>query len=152
MRSRLLATVGLALGLGLPFGCAKAPAPPSLAPAVSDTIDDQGATFGVDVGWRSVSAEEVEVEVRMAAQGIEQTDKLVVDVATHGFVISEGTPQWSGFVLPRERYRHQVIYKMLDDENSGRATITIRRSMDGTLLWDTELLFTREGGSVRLAE
>lgn len=107
--------------------------------------------FGVEVSWQPKSAEEVEIVVEMAAMGIEQTDNLVVDVKTHGFVITEGVPDWTGFVLPRERYTHRVSYKMLDEEDQGRATVTIRRTLDSTLLWDTELLFTREGGSVRLA-
>ncbi|MCH9688397.1 MAG: hypothetical protein K0V04_43605 [Deltaproteobacteria bacterium] len=147
MRPRLALALVLALGLG----CAKAPASASLTPVVTDSVEDQGATFGVEVGWRSVSPQEVEVIARMTARGIEQTDKLVLDVSTHGFVIADGTTEWTGFIQPRESYRHAVSFKMLDGDESGRVTLTLRRSMDGTMLWETELLFSRDGGSVKLA-
>lgn len=141
-----IALVGLAIG-----ACQKQAAAPTLSPAVTDTVEDQGATFDVKVSWQPKTAEEVEIVVEMVATGIEQTDNLVVDVKTHGFVITEGVPDWTGFVLPRERYSHRVSYKMLDDEDQGRATITIRRTLDSTLLWDTELLFERTESGVRLA-
>ncbi|MCA9707422.1 MAG: hypothetical protein KDK70_16340 [Myxococcales bacterium] len=140
------------LGLALACGCNKDAAGPTVSPAVTDTVEDQGATFQVDVGWRAVTATEVELVVKMTATGIEQTDKLVVDVKTNGFVVTQGVPDWSGFIQPREKYTHRVSYQLLDDEDSGRATVTISRSMDGTLLWDTELLFAKDGGQIRLAQ
>ena len=140
------------LGLALACGCNKEATGPTVSPAVTDTVEDQGATFQVDVGWRAVTATEVELVVKMTATGIEQTDKLVVDVKTNGFVVTQGVPDWSGFIQPREKYTHRVSYQLLDDEDSGRATVTISRSMDGTLLWDTELLFAKDGDQIRLAQ
>ena len=140
------------LGLALAWGCAKPPPPPSVNPATTQTVEDQGATFDMQIGWQSVGADEVKIVIEMVAKSIEQTDNLVVDVSTNGFVISSGTPQWVGFIQPRQRYEHEVTYKLLDGEESGRATVTLRRSMDGTLIWDTELLFVAEGGKVVLAQ
>ena len=140
------------LGLALCAGCTKTTEGPTLTPITTDTVQDQGATFQVQVSWRAVAATEVQLVVKMTATGIEQTDKLVVDVKTHGFVITEGVPDWSGFILPREKYTHKVSYMLLDDADSARATVTIRRSLDSTLVWDTELLFDKDGEQIRLAE
>lgn len=143
----------LSLSLALAGGCNKETnTGPTVVPGPSKTIEDQGATFDMEIGWRSVGADEVEIVVELIAKGIEQTDSLVVDVSTHGFVISEGGAQWTGFVQPRERYKHTVQYKLLDGADSGQANVTLRRSMDGTLLWDAELLFRIEGGKVVLAQ
>lgn len=145
-------TVALAAVLGLlPSACTKKQdTGPTLTPAVTDTVEDQGATFQVEVSWQNKTPQEVEIVVEMAATGIEQTDNLVVDVKTNGFVITEGVPDWTGFILPRERYTHRVSYKMLDDADQGRAAVSIRRTLDSTMLWDAELLFERADGSVRL--
>lgn len=145
-------TVALAAVLGLlPSACTnKQDTGPTLAPAVTDTVEDQGATFQVKVSWQNKTPQEVEIVVEMAATGIEQTDNLVVDVKANGFVITEGVPDWTGFILPRERYTHRVSYKMLDDTDQGRAAVSIRRTLDSTMLWDAELLFERADGSVRL--
>lgn len=140
------------LGLTLACGCTKTTEGPTLTPIRTDTVQDQGATFDVKVSWRKVAAKEVEIEIKMVATGIEQTDKLVADVKTYGFVITEGVPDWSGFIQPREKYTHKVRYKLLDDADSGRAELTLRRSLDSTMLWDTELLFDVEGGQIRLAQ
>ncbi|MEM9460446.1 MAG: hypothetical protein AAGF11_40130 [Myxococcota bacterium] len=140
------------LGLTLACGCNKATTGPTLTPISTDTVEDQGATFQVVVSWRKVAAREVEFVIKMTATGIEQTDKLVADVKTHGFVITQGVPDWSGFIQPREKYSHTVSYKLLDDADSARAELTIRRSLDSTLLWDTELLFDTDGDEIRLAE
>lgn len=146
----LRCTVAL-LGLVLAAGCTKTTEGPTLQPAAKDSVEDQGATFDVDVRYQPKGADEVEIVVKMTATGIEQTDKLVVDVSTHGFVITEGTPEWAGFIQPREKYTHRVTYKLLDDADSGRATVSIRRSLDSTLLWDAELLFEKGASGVQLA-
>lgn len=132
-------------------GCNKAPQGPALEPVTSDSVEDQGATFKVDVSWQRVGTREAKIVVKMATGGIEQTDKLVVDVKTNGFVITEGVPDWSGFILPREKYTHEVTYKMLDEEESGRIEVTIRRSLDSTMLWDAEMLFDGSSGTIELA-
>lgn len=144
--------IGALLALALAGACEKAPTAPTLAPVVTDTVDDEGATFKVEVAWRNVAADEVEIVIEMAATGIEQTDNLVVDVKTEGLVITQGTPDWTGFILPRERYKHQVGYKLLDDETTeATATVSIRRTLDSSLLWDTELAFERtESGGMTL--
>ena len=142
----------LALGLALAPGCAKPPPPPTVRPAVTDTVEDAGATFEVEVGWQQVAPDEVKVVIELTAKGIEQTDNLVVDVSSTGFVITEGSREWIGFVRPREHYEHEVAYKLLDEEDSGRLSIDIARSNDGTPLWGTELLFRREAGGINLAE
>jgi hypothetical protein len=142
------------LALTLLSACSRQAPPPPLHPVVSQTVDDRGATFKVDVSWRNVTPDEVEIVVDMAATGIEQTDNLVVDVKTEGLVITQGTPDWTGFILPRERYQHRVGYMLLDDETTeGRALVTISRTLDSSRLWDTELVFERtEGGGMRLGQ
>lgn len=144
--------LGSMLALCLLGACEKAPTAPTLAPVVADTVDDKGATFKVEVSWRNVNPDEVELVIEMAAVGIEQTDNLVVDVKTEGLVITEGTPDWTGFVLPREHYTHRVAYKLLDDETTeATAALSIRRTLDSSLLWDTELAFVRtETGGMTL--
>ncbi|MEX1368733.1 MAG: hypothetical protein AB1Z98_36735 [Nannocystaceae bacterium] len=152
MLRRIAPVLALGLGLGLAPGCAKPPPPPTLSPAASDTVEDQGATFEVEVKWQRVGANEIKLVTVLAARGIEQTDSLVLDVTSSGFVITEGSREWVGFVKPREKYTHEVSYMMIDDEDSGRLDLGIRRSMDGTPLWGTELLFRREAGGITLAQ
>lgn len=144
--------LGATLLLAAAGACQKPASAPTLAPIVTDTVDDKGATFKVEVSWRNVSPDEVELVIEMAAVGIEQTDNLVVDVKTEGLVITEGTPDWTGFVLPREHYTHRVAYKLLDEEiTEATAVLTIRRTLDSSLLWDTELAFVRtETGAMTL--
>jgi hypothetical protein len=150
LRTGLL--LGATLALALPCACQKAASAPTLAPIVTDTVDDKGATFKVEVAWRNVAADEVELVIEMAATGIEQTDNLVVDVKTEGLVITEGVPDWTGFILPRERYSHKVRYKLLDEETTeASAVLTIRRTLDSSLLWNTELAFVRtDSGGITL--
>lgn len=144
--------LGATLAVTLLGACQKEAPPPTLSPVASDTVDDKGATFKVDVAWRNVAADEVEIVIDMAATGIEQTDNLVVDVKTEGLVITQGTPDWTGFILPRERYKHTVGYKLLDEETAeGRALVTISRTLDSSRLWETELVFERtESGGMKL--
>jgi len=148
MRRRAVVLFGLALAAG----CTKGPQGPTLEPVATDSVQDQEATFQVDVSWRRVATREAQIVVKMTTVGIEQTDKLVVDVKSTGFVITEGVPDWMGFIRPREKYSHQVSYKLLDDEDSGRIDVSIRRSLDSTLLWSTELLFDASGGQITLAQ
>lgn len=142
----------LALGLLLSPGCAKAPPPPTMTPAVSDTVEDGGASFEVQVSWQQVTPDEVKIVTKLSAKGIEQTDNLVVDVTSTGFVITEGSREWVGFVRPRESYKHEVAYKLLEDGEDGRLDIGIRRSMDGTPLWGHEMIFVRDAGGITLAQ
>lgn len=145
-------TLGATLALVLAGACQKDAPAPTLSPVVTETVDDKGATFQVEVAWTNLAPNEVEIVIEMAATGIEQTDNLVVDVKTEGLVITQGTPDWTGFILPRERYTHRVGYKLLDDETTeGRALVTISRTLDSSRLWDTELVFERtESGGMRL--
>lgn len=134
------------------LGCTKAPPAPTVHPASSETITDGDVTFDFEIGWQSVGTNDVQIIVELIAKSIEQSENLVVDVSTNGFVITEGGAQWVGFVQPRERYKHTVTYGLLDGEESGRVTVTLRHSMDGSLLWDEELLFRKEGSAVVLAQ
>ena len=133
-------------------GCNKAPQGPVLEPVTSDSVQDEGATFQVDVSWQRVAQREAKIVVKMTTVGIEQTDSLVVDVKSNGFVITDGVPDWTGFIRPREKYTHDVSYKLLDDVDSGRIEITIRHSVDSTMLWDAELLFDASSGTIELAK
>lgn len=131
-------------------GCSKGPQGPQLQPVVKETVSDGAADFDVEVGVRELPPEQVEIVVELAAIGIEQSEKVVVDVVTEGFVIMDGTKEWTGFVRPREHYEHRVAFKLLDDVQHARATVEVRRSINSELLWEAPIEFTRAENGVQL--
>ncbi len=143
-RTALALTVAVAL-----LACKKKDDGPTLHPLSEEHVKDGEATVRVDVSYRSLSKDEIELVVDLIAVGIEQMEKIVVDVAPDGFVIVDGTAEWNGFVPPYERHKHKVTLKPRDDAAAPTATVSVRRSVDSELLWQQEFPF--EVGSSGIA-
>ena len=118
-------------------------APP--VPISTETFKDTVGEIQIDVGYRAQSGREVEIVVNMKAIGIDEMDKIVLDVTVEGFVLVAGEPEWSGFVAPRQPIRHQVGFKLLDENEHGELLVTVRRSKDSELLYERRLPFVADG-------
>ncbi len=111
----------------------------------SESFKDTVGEIQIDVGYRAKAGREVQVVVNMKAIGIEEMDKIVLDVTVNGFVLVAGEPEWSGFVAPRQPIRHEVGFKLLDDTEHGELHVTVRRSNDSELLYERVLPFVADG-------
>ncbi len=147
----MLRALALALVTATSVACASKPPAAEAQFVTKEIVRDNEVPFNIELGYLSRPPDEVEIVIKMSATSIDQTDKLVINVETHGFVLSEGTAEWNGFIQPRQRYKHQLVLKLLDDEQSARATVSVRRSMDSELLWQSDLLFESDGSSLRYA-
>ena len=123
------------------LACQKKTDGPTFSPLAEENIKDGEATVRVDVSYRAVSKNEIELVVDLVAVGIEQMEKIVVDVDPEGFVIVDGVAEWSGFVPPYERRKHKVMLQPNDDAAAASATVSVRRSVDSELLWQREFPF-----------
>lgn len=116
-------------------------------PLSNEHVKQGEATVRFDISYRKVSNKEIEFTIVMVAVGIAQMEKIVVDVAPEGFVIVNGTAEWSGFVPPYERRKHIVTLTPRDEAAEATATVSVRRSVDSELLWQQEFPFrvTKDG-------
>ena len=110
-------------------------------PLTSDTFKDPTGEIRIDVGYSAKPEREVEIVARMEAIGLEEMDKIVLDIKVDNFVVLEGNPEWTGFVAPRQPIKHQARFKLLDGTDQGTLTVTVRRSNDSELLYETLLPF-----------
>ena len=129
------------LALVAALGCKKKDEGPTVKPLAEESVQDQDATVRVNVGFKSTSKREIDLIVDLTAVGVEQMDKIVVDVDPHGFLILNGSAEWSGFVPPYEHRKHKVTLKPRDDATAPTATVTVRRSVDSEVLWQQEFPF-----------
>lgn len=116
----------------------------------SDTFKDTVGEIQIDVGYRPKAGREVDVVVNMKAIGIDEMDKIVLDVTVNGFVLVAGEPEWSGFVAPRQPIKHEVGFKLLDETEHGELHVTVRRSNDSELLYERVLPFVADGDRLAL--
>lgn len=120
-------------------------APVALA---SEQIADDTGKVQVDIGYRARAQREVELVVDLRAVGIEEMDKLAVDILVDGFVLVDGEPAWSGFVAPRLPIAHRASFRLLEGRDDGTLTVTVDRSMNSESLLERRLTFTAEGDRV----
>lgn len=99
----------------------------------------------VKIGYRPAPEREVELVVDLKAIGIEEMDKLVVDITVDGFVLVKGEPEWSGFVAPRIPINHRASFRLLEGNESGTLKVSVQRSVDSTLLLEREVAFAADG-------
>jgi hypothetical protein len=142
MSSRALLSLAFALVACKP---AASNSPRDLA---TETFTDEGKTAQIDVEYRVRPGPELEVLVRLQAIGVEEMDKLVVDVVTNGFVLVEGGTQWTGFVPPRDPQKHSVVFSLLDDTSVGEIRVSVTRSRDSKLLYSDTFGFELRGSTL----
>lgn len=113
---------------------------------VSGTFKDDTGEVKIDVGYTAGRDRDLEIVLRLNAIGLEEMDKIVADVVVDGFVLSEGSPEWSGFVPVRQPITHRVGFRLLDDADGGTLTVSVRRSRDSELLYEAPLTFVANDG------
>ena len=127
-------------------GCnKKGPATAEPVALTNGTFKDDTGEIQIDVGYTPGRDRDLSIVVRMKAIGLEEMDKIVADVVVDGFVLTQGSPEWSGFVAPRQPITHRVEFRLLDDNESGTLKVSVRRSRDSELLYETELPFVADG-------
>lgn len=144
MRARAIVIVALAGAFA--GGCNKKGAATAEPVALTNgTFKDDTGEIQIDVGYAPGGDRDLAVVVRMKAIGLDEMDKIVADVVVDGFVLTEGSPEWSGFVAPRQPITHRVEFRLLDDVESGTLTVSVRRSRDSELLYEAALPFAANG-------
>lgn len=141
--------VFLVLALALATACPKKTltTTPPISIATEEIAEDT-KKVEVKIGYRSAPEREVELVVDLKAIGIEEMDKLVVDISVDGFVLVKGEPQWSGFVAPRIPVNHRASFRLLEGGESGTLKVSVQRSADSTFLLEREIAFAAEGDRV----
>jgi hypothetical protein len=114
----------------------------------SGTFKDETGEIAIDVGYVAGKDRDLQIVVNMRALGLEEMDKIVVDVVVDGFVLVEGSPEWSGFVAPRQPIEHAVRFRLLDGAADGTLTVSVRRSRDSELLYEAALPFAADGSKL----
>jgi hypothetical protein len=125
---------------------------PGTAPPIqlaTHHISDDTGQVQVDIGYRAEPEREVEIVVDLKAIGIEEMDKIVVDIVVDGFVLVAGEPEWSGFVAPRLPIKHHARFRLLDGNDAGTLTVTVHRSMNSEVLFEAPLPFSADGDRVK---
>ena len=118
-------------------------------PLATEQIVDETKKVEVKIGYRAAPEREVEIFVNLQAIGIEEMDKLVVDITVDGFVLVGGEPEWTGFVAPRFPVKHKASFRLLEGAESGTLTVSVARSVNSEVLLTREVPFVAEGDRVR---
>lgn len=137
MHSRAL----LAALLVVAPGCAaknKSAGPTTVA---STTFKDEPGEVQLEVRYVPMPPDRIELIVEMRGIGIEEMDKIAVDVTFDGFHVFEGSSQWAGFVPVREQRRHSLVLTRRDDVEAGTVTVTASRFRDSTMLAEETIPF-----------
>lgn len=138
-----------ALTVAWAIGCQpKGPGTAAPIALASEQIADDTGKVQVEIGYRVLPEREVELVVDLHAVGIEEMDKLAVDIIVDGFALVEGEPAWSGFVAPRQPIVHRASFRLLDGHDDGTLTVNVDRSMNSESLLQRRLAFAAEGDRV----
>ncbi len=144
MRTRAIALT-LALGAG---ACGPKNAAPTRQPLGTELVTDDSGQFELTVEWKPAGDRTVEIHLSMKAVGLEEMDKVVVEVDHEGFQIADGSLEWTGFVPPRQPQSHSVTLQALEDAEEPMVSVDVFRSVDSTLLYHKEIPFLVSGTSV----
>ena len=128
--------------------CASKPQAAEPQTVLSEIVSDPSGRVQVDVRYDQDPPDKIELIVALAAVGIEEMDKIAVDVKTESFAVLEGSSQWAGFVAPRQREQHRMLLRAEEGAGSGTVTVTISRFNDSEVLWQDTAAFTFDGGLV----
>ena len=115
---------------------------------VSGTVSDDIGEVKVDIKYRPGAGRAFDLVIELNALGLEEMDKLVVDVTVDGIVVVGGETQWSGFVPPRQPQKHEVGLQLGDDMDEGTVEVNVTRSRDSKLLLQKEVVVTFAGGKL----
>ncbi len=111
----------------------------------TETASDESGTVSVEISLVDRPGNESELNFTLKAVGIEEMDKLALEVVTDHMFLVEGGGQWSGFVPPRQPQSHRVVVKPVDDAEQPHVRISVRRFRDSEVLMQREVHFTPQG-------
>jgi hypothetical protein len=137
----------LAVSLG-PTSCAKKQQAAGPQNVLSELVIDDTGRAQLDVGYISNPPDMIRLLVELSGVGIDEMDKLAVDVSLDGFDVVEGSSQWAGFVPPRESRKHEMLLRAREDVDEGTVTVTLSRFHDSSLLWEDTARFSFTGTSI----
>lgn len=139
-------SLALLVALATP-ACAKKQTAPQPATLETERISDPSGEMQVELAYLP-KGDAIEFVVEMRGIGTEEMDKLVVEVATDGFVFVDGEGQWSGFVPPMTKHTQRVSLRVDEGAEFASVTVTVSRSVDSHVLMQTEVPFQVSGGKV----
>jgi hypothetical protein len=122
---------------GLVVGCKRTPAGPTTV--ATDSFTDGAAMVEVELGFSPAGPREIDLVVDLRAVGVEQMDRVVVQLEVGDFHLVDGDARWSGFVPPRDPQRHTVRLVAVDGQDAPRLPVSISRSRDSHVLFSTVL-------------
>lgn len=114
----------------------------------TETASDESGQVSVKFELLDRPGSETELTFRLEAVGLEEMDKLALDVALDEMWLVEGGAQWSGFVPPRGPQTHRVVVKPIDNATAPRVRVKVSRFRDSEVLAHREISFTPEGAYV----
>ncbi len=114
----------------------------------TETVSDDSGTVSVKMALRDLPGNETELSFKLEAVGLEEMDKLALDVALDEMFLVDGGSQWSGFVPPRGPQTHRVVVKPIDDATAPRVRVSVSRFRDSEVLMHREINFTPEGAHI----
>ncbi len=118
---------------------------------VSETVQDDKAEIVLDLSYAAPAAREVELTLKLRVNGLEESNKLVVETYIRGFNVESGDTRWDGFVPPRTPQTVRLRLSIPDGNDEATATVNVNRSHDSMSLLRRELTFVvANDGNVRL--
>ena len=150
MRSRSRTLAFLLVAVAPVLACKKAATGPTVV--ATETANDGAAMLEVDFAYEAKGDREMDLVMGLRAVGVEQMDKIVVQVEVGDFHVSDGTAQWTGFVPPRDPKKFVVTLKAIEETDSPSVTVNVSRSLDSQMLMSRTLDFVVENGRVRAAD
>lgn len=149
MRTRRLAFLAWWLGAGAAtVACGPKNAAPTRQPLGTDLVSDETGDFELTVEWKPAGDRAVQIHVGMAAVGLDEMDKIVLEVDHDGFELIDGSLEWMGFVPPRQPQSHTVTLQAREDATDPVVNVDVFRSADSKLLFHKEIPFIVSGSSV----
>jgi hypothetical protein len=117
-------------------------------PLGTDVVTDETGEFELTVEYVPQPDRQIQLHLGMKAIGLEEMDKVVVEVDHEGFVLTEGALEWSGFVPPRQPQSFTLTLRALEDATDPVIHVKVSRSVDSEVLLSKEIGFMVSGGVV----
>ena len=106
------------------------------------TASDGGAMVEIEVSYTPIDDDSVRIRFALRPIGMDEMDKLALNVVPGDFNVVEGSVQWSGYVAPRETQVHELVLERREDTDPLRASFTLVRFADSGVLAGQDLEFT----------
>lgn len=145
-RTVLLLAWVVALAAFVP-ACKKAQTGPTTV--ATETATDGSAMLEIAFAYEAKGDREMELVLDMRAVGVEQMEKIVVQVEVGDFHLVDGNLRWTGFVPPRDPKKFRVRLRAIDEADAPTLDIDVTRSHDSHPLMSETLEFQVVDGVVK---